>query len=126
MVDHRTLVGIITVENIRFVPRYHRESTLVSDMLMSTNDLIVSTPDEDAADALNKLVGKDVGSFPSSEMVSCRCICAAMNKMGWLQPTRGYAAHLRRYRQRARCTDRDRWIKCPLMCSLAMPRIWHA
>src|SRR5262249_34033703 len=64
VVDDGKLVGIVTLEDIRASARDRWASILVRDIMTPTNELIVATPEEDGADALNKLTGRGVQQLP--------------------------------------------------------------
>ena len=85
VVDDGSLLGIVTLADIRSVPREDWESTLVRDMMTPTSDLVVATPDEDAADALNKLAGKDVRQLPVVRNGRLAGVLRSRDIMRWLQ-----------------------------------------
>ncbi len=85
VVDDGTLVGIVTLEDIRAVPRDRWESTLVRDIMTPTSELIVATPDEDAAYALDKLAGKDVRQLPVVSNGRLAGVLRSRDIMRWLQ-----------------------------------------
>jgi Zn-dependent protease/CBS domain-containing protein len=85
VVDDGTLVGIVTLEDIRVVPRDRWESTLVRDIMTPTSELVVATPEEDAADALNKLTGKDVRQLPVVSNGRVAGLLRSRDIMRWLQ-----------------------------------------
>ncbi len=85
VVDDGTLVGIVTLEDIRSVPRDRWESMRVRDIMTPTSDLIVATPEEDAADALNKLAGKDIRQLPVVRNGHLAGVLRSRDIMRWLQ-----------------------------------------
>jgi CBS domain-containing protein len=54
----------VTLEDIRKVPRDAWDTTTVSEIMTPTDQLVVVAPQEDAAEALNKLMQRDVGQLP--------------------------------------------------------------
>jgi CBS domain-containing protein len=85
VVDDGMLVGIVTLEDIRAVPRDRWEVTPVRDIMTPTSELVVATPEEDAADALNKLTGKDVRQFPVVSNGRVAGVLRRQDIMRWLQ-----------------------------------------
>jgi Zn-dependent protease/predicted transcriptional regulator len=85
VVDDGTLVGIVTLEDIRASTRDRWDSTLVRDIMTPTSELIVATPEEDAADALNKLTGKDVRQLPVVSNGRLAGLLRSRDIMRWLQ-----------------------------------------
>ena len=64
VIDEGQLVGIVTLEDIRSVARDTWDTRNVQQIMTPTNQLVVAAPDEDAADALDKLVKSDVRQLP--------------------------------------------------------------
>jgi CBS domain-containing protein len=64
VVDGDRLLGIVTLEDVRKVPREAWQTTRVGDAMTSTPHLVVATPDESAATALTKLTNRDVEQLP--------------------------------------------------------------
>jgi Zn-dependent protease/predicted transcriptional regulator len=64
VVDNGQLVGIVTLEDIRTVKRDDWDARNVQQIMTPTNQLVVVAPDEDAADALDKLAKRDVHQLP--------------------------------------------------------------
>jgi Zn-dependent protease/predicted transcriptional regulator len=64
VLDDARLVGIVTLDDVRRVPRNAWELTYVRDIMTPAAKLIVASPDEDAAEALNKLAQHDVRQLP--------------------------------------------------------------
>ena len=68
------LVGIVTLEDVRGVSRDAWDNTHVREIMTPAKQLIVVSPNEDAADALNKLRQRDVRQLPvisDGELVGC-------------------------------------------------------
>jgi Zn-dependent protease/predicted transcriptional regulator len=64
VIDDGQLVGIVTLEDIRTVKRDAWDARNVQQIMTPTNQLEVAAPDEDAADALDKLAKRDVHQLP--------------------------------------------------------------
>lgn len=64
VVDSGQLVGIVTLEDIRSVPREEWDMRNVRQIMTPIDKLVVVAPDEDAADALDKLAKQDVHQLP--------------------------------------------------------------
>jgi predicted transcriptional regulator len=67
VVENGQLVGLITLEDVRKVSRDNWGTTTVRDAMTPTEDLVMVTADEDAADTLNKLSRRDVRQLPVVE-----------------------------------------------------------
>jgi len=68
------LVGIVTLEDVREVPRDAWDTTHVREIMTLAKQLVVTSPREDAAEALNKLRQRDVRQLPvisDGELVGC-------------------------------------------------------
>jgi Zn-dependent protease len=64
VLDDGRLVGLVTLEDVRAVSRDAWDTTTVRQIMTPVDQLVVVTPDEDAADALNKLTQRDVRQLP--------------------------------------------------------------
>ncbi len=64
VVDNGHLVGLVTLEDMRKVAREGWDTTLVSQIMTPVEQLAVTTPEEDAEDALHKLTQRDVRQLP--------------------------------------------------------------
>jgi Zn-dependent protease/predicted transcriptional regulator len=68
------LVGIVTLEDVREVSRDAWETTAVREIMTPAEELVVTTPEEEAAEALNKLRQRDVRQLPvmrNGDLVGC-------------------------------------------------------
>jgi Zn-dependent protease/predicted transcriptional regulator len=68
------LVGIVTLEDVRGVSRDAWDNTRVREIMTSAEQLVVVSPNEDAAEALNKLRQRNVRQLPvlsDGELVGC-------------------------------------------------------
>jgi Zn-dependent protease/predicted transcriptional regulator len=64
VLDDGRLVGLVTLEDVRRVSRHAWDTTTVGEIMTPADQLTVVTPDEDAAETLNKLVQRDVRQLP--------------------------------------------------------------
>ena len=62
--DVNRWLGIVTMEDVRKVPRDLWQTTRVSDIMTSAREVAVASPDETAAGALQKLAARDVEQLP--------------------------------------------------------------
>jgi Zn-dependent protease/CBS domain-containing protein len=61
------LVGLVTLGDVRGVPRAAWPTTKVSDVMAVADKLVIASPREDLADALDKLARADVNQLPVME-----------------------------------------------------------
>jgi CBS domain-containing protein len=64
VVDDGQLVGIVTLEDIRSASRDTWDTHHVQQIMTPASKLVVTDPNEDAADALDKLAQSDVHQLP--------------------------------------------------------------
>ena len=64
VLDGGRLIGLVTLEDVRGVRRDAWDTTTVRDIMTPANQLVTVTPEEDAAQALEKLTGLDVRQLP--------------------------------------------------------------
>jgi len=72
VIESGRLVGLVTLEDVRTVPREAWNTSTVRDIMTPNEELIVAQEDEDAADALDKMRQRDFRQLPvmrGSEMV---------------------------------------------------------
>jgi Zn-dependent protease/CBS domain-containing protein len=62
--DDGGLAGVVTLADIRRVPRENWEQTRVTDVMTRFNDLATIGPDEDATDALGVLQQREIAQMP--------------------------------------------------------------
>jgi CBS domain-containing protein len=67
VVDGEKLVGIVTLEDIRDVPKEKRDTTTVEGVMTPKEEFVYARPDEPAVEALIKLSKHDVGRLPVME-----------------------------------------------------------
>jgi CBS domain-containing protein len=64
ILDEGRLVGLVTLEDVRQVGRDAWDATIVQEIMTPVEKLIMTSPDEDASKALEKLSGNDVRQLP--------------------------------------------------------------
>ena len=64
VLDDGRLAGLVTLEDVRAVSRETWDSTAVREIMTPFGDLVVATPEEEAAEAMKKLMGRDVAQLP--------------------------------------------------------------
>jgi Zn-dependent protease len=67
VVDGTKLIGIVDVHQVKQVPRDEWQSLAVQDVMTPTSEEFVLHPDEDAADALTKMLKSGWGMLPVAE-----------------------------------------------------------
>jgi Zn-dependent protease/CBS domain-containing protein len=74
VLEDSRLAGIVTLEDVRKVPRNAWETTTVREIMTPAEQLVVMSPGEDAAEALIKLRQRDVRQLPvvrNGEVIGC-------------------------------------------------------
>jgi Zn-dependent protease len=64
VVDDGRLAGMVTLADVRGVPRHAWDITTVRDIMTPAQKLVVATPEDDADDAWNRLMSRDVQQLP--------------------------------------------------------------
>lgn len=64
VVDNGRLAGLVTLEDVRDVSRDAWDRTTVGEIMTPVEDLVTTTPEEEASEALNKLARRDVRQLP--------------------------------------------------------------
>jgi Zn-dependent protease/predicted transcriptional regulator len=85
VLDDGRLVGIVTLEDIRAIPRQDWDSKQVSEIMTTTDRLITISPQEDAAEALNRLRTRDVRQLPVLENGQLAGCLRRRDIVKWLQ-----------------------------------------
>jgi Zn-dependent protease/CBS domain-containing protein len=85
VLDGNRLVGLVTLEDIRKLSRDDWETTLVHQIMTPAADLVSVTPDEESAEALNKLARKDVRQLPVLQDGQVVGMLRRRDIMRWLQ-----------------------------------------
>jgi CBS domain-containing protein len=79
------LVGLVTLEDVRSLSRAQWESTLVRTIMTPAGELVTVEPEEDAADALDKLMARDVRQLPVLKGGSLAGCLRRRDIVKWLQ-----------------------------------------
>jgi Zn-dependent protease len=85
VMDANHLVGIVTVDDVRSVPRDRWDQTSVRDIMTPVQELVTTTPDEEVADALNKLTERDVRQLPVMRDGQLTGLLRRQDILRWLQ-----------------------------------------
>jgi predicted transcriptional regulator len=85
VVEEGRLVGLVTLEDVRTIPRTSWDNTLVRQIMTPAEQLVSVTADEDAAEALNKLQRRDVGQLPVMRNGSLAGLVRRRDIVKWLQ-----------------------------------------
>ncbi len=64
VINQGRLDGIITLDDVRKVPRDHWDTTRVAEAMTPSAELVTVAPNEESSEAMNKLVQKDVRQLP--------------------------------------------------------------
>jgi Zn-dependent protease/predicted transcriptional regulator len=78
-------VGLVTLEDVRAVSRDAWDTTIVREIMTPVAQLVVVTPDEDAAEALNKLTQRDVRQLPVVRDGALAGLLRRRDIIKWLQ-----------------------------------------
>jgi CBS domain-containing protein len=79
------LVGLVTLEDVRAIPRTSWEKTAVRQIMTPTDQLVSVTPEQDAAEALNKLQVRDVRQLPVMHNGTLAGLVRRRDIVKWLQ-----------------------------------------
>ena len=85
VVDGGHLVGMICLHDVRDVPRAEWDTTLVRDVMTPEASLITVRPEEDAAEALQRLQQQDVRQLPVIRNGSLEGLVRRRDFVRWLQ-----------------------------------------
>jgi len=85
ILDNGRLIGLVTLEDVRGVSRDAWDTTTVRQIMTPVDQLTVVTPDEDAADALNKLTQRDVRQLPVVRDGALAGLLRRRDIIKWLQ-----------------------------------------
>lgn len=64
VVEQDHLLGIVTLDDIRRIPRAEWDTVRVRDIMTPSQSLVTTVPNEDATKALEKLIERDVRQLP--------------------------------------------------------------
>jgi Zn-dependent protease/predicted transcriptional regulator len=84
MEDDR-LVGLVTLDDVRHTSRENWEATTVREIMTPADKLVVVKPEEDAAEALNKLTARNVGQLPVTQDHQLLGLLRRQDLVNWLQ-----------------------------------------
>jgi CBS domain-containing protein len=92
VVEGDRLLGIVSIEDVRKVPRDRWETTQVADAMTPADRLAVATPRQDVAQALMELTGRDVRQMPVVQEGRLVGMLRRVDIMRWLQLHSEFAA----------------------------------
>ncbi|HRW10009.1 MAG TPA: site-2 protease family protein [Caldilineaceae bacterium] len=84
-VEGDQLVGLVTLDDMRRVARSDWDTTTVRQIMTATDKLVLTTPEEDADDALRKLSQQDVRQLPVVQGQQLLGLLRRRDIMRWLQ-----------------------------------------
>lgn len=85
VVDGDQLIGIVTLDDVRSVPRDDWPSTYVREIMTPAADLVTVSPDEDASRALDYLAAHDVRQLPVLRQGHLEGLVRRHDIVKWLQ-----------------------------------------
>jgi CBS domain-containing protein len=85
VVDGGQLVGLVTLEDVRAIPRSSWDNTLVRQIMTPADQLVSVTADQDAAEALKKLQARNVRQLPVMRHGSLAGLLRRRDLVKWLQ-----------------------------------------
>jgi Zn-dependent protease/predicted transcriptional regulator len=85
VMDNGRLVGLVSLEDIRKVSRDVWDTTGVRQIMTPADQLVVTTPEEDAAAALDKLMQRGVGQLPVLHVGRLVGLLRRHDILKWLQ-----------------------------------------
>jgi CBS domain-containing protein len=85
ILDNGRLIGLVTLQDVRGVSRDAWDTTTIRQIMTPVDQLTVVTPDEDAADALNKLTQRDVRQLPVMRDGALAGLLRRRDIIKWLQ-----------------------------------------
>ncbi len=85
VIDQGRLVGLVTLEDVRKVPREQWTTTTVAQTMTPIEKLVTAQPQEDAADALERLTERDVGQLPVIQEGNLLGLLRRQDIIKWLQ-----------------------------------------
>jgi len=83
--DDGRLAGIVTLEDVRKVPRQNWETVTVREIMTPFDQLLTTAPDDDLADAMDKIQEKDVRQLPVLRGTALAGLLRRQDIMKWLQ-----------------------------------------
>jgi CBS domain-containing protein len=85
VIDEGQLAGLVTLEDVRRVPRSSWGNTTVQEIMTAADRLVSVTTGEDAAEALNRLQARDVRQLPVMRNGSLAGLLRRRDLVRWLQ-----------------------------------------
>ena len=85
VVDGNRLVGLVTLDDVRKVARENWDTTLVDEIMTPATELVTVRPEEDAADALERLQERQVRQLPVTANGHLEGLLRERDIMRWLQ-----------------------------------------
>jgi Zn-dependent protease/predicted transcriptional regulator len=84
VLDGDRLVGIVTLDDVRGVPRSDWDGVTVREIMTPADQLVTTTMQEDAADALDKLTDRDIRQVPVVDGERLLGLLRRQDLMKWL------------------------------------------
>jgi CBS domain-containing protein len=85
VMDDGRLVGLVTLEDVRAISREAWDDTRVGEIMTPSDQLITIDPEEDAAEALQRLMARDVRQLPVLENGQLAGCLRRRDIVKWLQ-----------------------------------------
>jgi CBS domain-containing protein len=85
VVDGGRVVGLVTLDDVRSLPQDNWQGTMVREIMTPIKELITVGPEDNAADALDKLMARDVRQLPVLEGDSLSGCLRRRDIVRWLQ-----------------------------------------
>jgi Zn-dependent protease/CBS domain-containing protein len=85
VLENNQLVGLVTLDDVRSVPHDKWETTTVSQIMTPYDRLVTTTTDEDATDAWQKLLERDVRQLPVLQGQELAGLLRRRDIIRWLQ-----------------------------------------
>jgi CBS domain-containing protein len=85
VLDQDKLVGMVTLDDIRAVPRTSWSDTTVGEIMTPADQLVSVSMETDAAEALNRLQARDVRQLPVMRNGSLAGLLRRRDIVKWLQ-----------------------------------------
>jgi Zn-dependent protease/predicted transcriptional regulator len=85
VLDNGQIRGLVTLQDVRAVPREAWETTSIEDIMSPIDRLVAVTPEENAADALDKLARRDVRQLPVLQDGGLVGLLRRQDIVRWLQ-----------------------------------------
>ena len=93
VVEDGHLDGMVTLEDVRKVPRERWDTTIVRQIMTPVDQVVVASPQEDAATAMTRLMQRDVNQLPVIEGGQLLGLLRRRDIMRWLQLQSEFGDH---------------------------------